>query len=86
MPLKMLIDSLASEFENDDMSIDVVTVDPDVLADVEAVIAAVTAGQELDAAVVRRIRARTEEVRERILREHGPLDIAVPAIRELRDR
>jgi hypothetical protein len=68
------------------MSMDVVAIDPDVLADAEAVIAAVTAGQQLDAAVVRRIRARAEEVRERILREHGPLDVAVPAIRELRDR
>ena len=68
------------------MSIDVVAADPEILADAEAVIAAVTGGQELDAALVRRVRARTEAVRERILREHGPLDIAVPAIRELRDR
>ena len=68
------------------MSIDVVAADPEVLADAEAIIAAVTGGQKPDADVVRRIRARTEAVRERILREHGPLDIAVPAIRELRDR
>lgn len=82
----MQIDSLANGFENDDMSIDVAAVDPDVLADAEAVIAAIRGGQEPDADVVRRIRARTEVVRERILREHGPLDVAVPAIRELRDR
>lgn len=68
------------------MSVDAIGIDPDVLADAEAVVAAVTGGRDLDDAVVRRIRARTDAARERILREHGPLDIAVPAIRELRDQ
>lgn len=82
----MSIDSLASRFQNDNMSTDLVVLDSEVLADAEAVVAALAAGQRPDAAVVQRVRARAEEVRERILRDHGPLDIAVPAIRELRDR
>jgi hypothetical protein len=68
------------------MSIDVIGIDPEVIADAAAVIAAFTSGKEPDPAVVRRVQARSEATRERILREHGPLDIAVPAIRELRDR
>jgi hypothetical protein len=77
---------VANRHQNENMSTELIAVAPEILADAQTVIAAVMAGQKPDADVVRRIHARTEEVRERILREHGPLDIAVPAIRELRDR
>jgi hypothetical protein len=68
------------------MSVDIVRSDPDVVADAEAVIGAFTSGKEPDPAVVRRVQVRSEATRERILREHGPLDVAVPAIRAFRDR
>ena len=43
------------------------------------------ARKPLDPEVARRIRERGDRIREQILREHGVLDIGVPAIRELRD-
>ncbi len=58
---------------------------PDLAADTQAVIDILTTGKPLDPAVARRIRERGDSIRERILREHGVLDIGVPAIRELRD-
>ena len=39
----------------------------------------------LDPVIAERIYARSAQIRERVLREHGTLNIAVPAIRELRD-
>ena len=39
-----------------------------------------------DPEVVRQSRARMDRRREEIRRKHGVLDIAVPAIRKLRDR
>lgn len=68
------------------MSVEVTTVDPEILADAEAVIEALMSRSQPNPVVVGRIRARSEMIRDRILREHGPLDIAVPAIREFRDR
>lgn len=67
------------------MSVDIAAIDPEVAADAEAVLAAVASGKNVDPRIVRRVRARSQATRERILRENGPLDIAVPAIRELRD-
>lgn len=67
------------------MSIDIAAIDPEVLADAEAVIAAITSCRRPDPEVVRRIQARSEKTRDRVLREHGLLNIAVPSIRELRD-
>ena len=67
------------------MSTEAITTDVEILADAEAVIAAMTTGKTPDPAIVRRIQERSVRIRERILQEHGPVDIAVPSIRELRD-
>ncbi len=57
---------------------------PDVAADNQAVIDHVMTGRPLDPEVLRRVQERAEEIRQRIFREHGLVDIGVPAIRELR--
>jgi hypothetical protein len=41
-------------------------------------------GRPLRPDVLRRVQKRAEEIRQRIFREHGLVDIGVPAIRELR--
>jgi hypothetical protein len=56
----------------------------DLQSDTEAILAHL-AGKPLDPAVARRIRERGDRIREETFQEHGLLDIAVPAIRELRD-
>ena len=58
----------------------------DVWADVEAVFAAISAGKPIDPDVGKRVREAAERNREAIYQRHGLLDIAVPAIREFRDR
>jgi hypothetical protein len=60
-------------------------VPPEVVADGEALIESVTTGQPLDPEIARRIRERSEAITRRVHERHGLLDIAVPAIRELRD-
>lgn len=80
------VDLLTIAAKNSVMSIDLVGIDSEIAADAEAVIAAFTSGKEPDAAIVRRVQARSEATRERILREYGPLDLAVTAVREFRDR
>ncbi|HQU45592.1 MAG: hypothetical protein B7Z73_13125 [Planctomycetia bacterium 21-64-5] len=67
------------------MSIDTAAIDPELLADAEAVLTAITSGKKPDSELVQRIQARSEQIRERVFREHGFVDIAVPAVRELRD-
>lgn len=67
------------------MSIDTASTDPEILADAEMVLAAIASGRKLDSELVHRIQARSEQIRERVFREHGFVDIAVPAIREIRD-
>ena len=57
---------------------------PDVAADNQAVIDHVMTGRPLDPEVLRRVQECAEEIRQRIFREHGLVDIGVPAIRELR--
>jgi hypothetical protein len=57
----------------------------DVVADLEHVAVAVASGTKPDPEVVRRVRERADKSRADIFRRNGPLDIAVPAIRELRD-
>jgi hypothetical protein len=56
----------------------------DVIADVQAVADHLAAGKPLDPEVVRRIRQRSARIQAKIRRTHGLLDIAVPAIREIR--
>jgi hypothetical protein len=58
---------------------------PELAADTQAVIDHLMTGKPLDPVVARRIRERGDLIREKIFREHGVLDIGVPAIRELRD-
>lgn len=41
-------------------------------------------GKPLDPEIARRVRAEGEKVRREIFAKHGLVDIAVPAIRELR--
>jgi hypothetical protein len=54
--------------------------DPDTLAVIEHVMT----GKPLDSALAERLRKEGEQIRQRIFKEHGLLDIAVPAIREFR--
>ena len=58
--------------------------DPSVQADEEAVMRAFLAGTPVDAEVARRVQERSRLIREEVFRKHGLVDIAVPAIRELR--
>ena len=53
-------------------------------ADTEAVIEHAMTGKPLDPKIARRVRAEGEKVRQEIFAQHGLVDIAVPAIRELR--
>jgi hypothetical protein len=53
-------------------------------ADTQAVIEHAMTGKPLDPEIARRVRAEGEKVRQEIFAKHGLVDIAVPAIRELR--
>lgn len=66
-------------------TIDTSVIPADILADGEAVIAAVMSGKKLDPEIARRVRERAAKITEDIRQKHGVLDIGVPAIRELRD-
>ena len=57
---------------------------PDVESDSKSLMNSLLTGMSLDPEVSRRIRERAEEVTQRVYREQGLLDIAVPAIREFR--
>ena len=54
------------------------------MADVQAVADHLAAGKPLDPDVVRRIRERSARIQQKIRRQHGLIDVAVPALRELR--
>ena len=57
----------------------------DVLADAEAIVAAVMAGKKPDPALARRVRDRAQRITEDIRQKHGVLNICSKAIRDLRD-
>jgi hypothetical protein len=57
---------------------------PSVQADEEAVMQAFLTGTPVDPAVAHRVQERSRLIREEVFRKHGLVDIAVPAIRELR--
>lgn len=57
---------------------------PDVMADMQAVAEAVASGKPLDPEIARRVRERGARITEEIRNKYGLLDVAVPAIRELR--
>src|SRR5260221_4117726 len=65
-------------------ALDTLTNSPEALADEAAVMASFVAGKPLDPEVAKRVRHRGRQIREEIFRQHGLLDIAVPAIPELR--
>lgn len=67
------------------MSTETSAIEAEIIADADAVIAALTSGKEIDPVIAQRIHERSAHIRERILREHGTVNIAVPSIRELRD-
>jgi hypothetical protein len=58
--------------------------DDSIRADEEAVMQAFLAGAPVDPDVTHRVQERSRLIREEIFRKHGLVDIAVPAIRELR--
>lgn len=58
--------------------------DPSVQADEEAIMQAFLSGTPVDAEVVRRVQERSRLIREEVFRKHGLVNVAVPAIRELR--
>jgi len=55
-----------------------------VQADEEAVMQAFLTGTAVDPQVAHRVQERSRLIREEVFRKHGLVDIAVPAIRELR--
>lgn len=57
----------------------------DVLADMQAVVDALTSGHRVDDETYRRIRERGESVREELRRQFGERNIAVELIRQTRD-
>ncbi len=59
--------------------------DPQVLADLDAVMERIATGKPLDPEASRRIRERAQRITEEIRQKHGELDIAVKLIRETRD-
>jgi hypothetical protein len=60
--------------------------DPQVLADLDAVMKRIATAGPVDPELSRRIRERAERITEQLGQEHGKLDIAVQVIRETRGR
>jgi hypothetical protein len=58
--------------------------DPSSQADEEAVMQAFLTGTPVDADVAHRVQERSRLIREETFLKHGLVDVAVPAIRELR--
>jgi hypothetical protein len=61
------------------------TLPADVLADIQAVADAAAAGRPVDADVARRVRKRSAQVQEDLLRQYGVREIAVDLVRQGRD-
>jgi hypothetical protein len=57
----------------------------DIVADMQAVAEAATAGRPVDPEIARRVRERSERVQEELLRRYGVREIAVDLIRQGRD-
>ena len=57
----------------------------DVMTDLEAVVAQVDKGGLRDPVLQKRIRERSWAIRERVLQEHGLIEIAADLVREARD-
>jgi hypothetical protein len=65
--------------------IEIITSDPQVEADLAAVMDHVASGKPLDPAVARRVQERGEKIRQEVFAKSGPLNVAVDLIREGRD-
>jgi hypothetical protein len=50
----------------------------------QAVVDSLITGKPIDPEIAKRIHEKAQKIRERVFREHGLVDIAVPAIREFR--
>lgn len=58
---------------------------PEEEADTRAIIEKLMTGKPLDPEVYRRIRERSARISREVFEKHGLLDVAVPAIRSLRE-
>ena len=58
----------------------------DLDSDTRSIIESAMAGKPLDSDIARRVRAQGEKLCQEIFEKHGLVDIAVPAIRELRGK
>ena len=58
---------------------------PELAEHTKAVLDKLSTGKPIDPEIYNRIRTEAARVREEILHRHGLLDVAVPAIRELRE-
>jgi hypothetical protein len=59
--------------------------DPEVLADLVAVLQHVASGTPIEPQLARRVRARSERMTEELRRQYGELNVAVDLIRAGRD-
>lgn len=59
--------------------------DPEVLADLEAVLVHVTSGTHIEPELARRVRERSERAQAALRQKYGELNVAVDLIREIRD-
>lgn len=57
----------------------------DTLRDLAAVLEKVEQGMAKDPELLKRIEERSQEIRARVLKEHGILEVAVALVREARD-
>jgi hypothetical protein len=57
----------------------------DAQADLEAICKAIAEKKPIDPAITRRVRERSRQAREELLRLHGVRDIAVELVREARE-
>lgn len=61
------------------------TTEPEVLADLDAILEHVFSGTAIEPDLARRVRERSERAQEELRRKHGQLNVAVDLIREIRD-
>ncbi len=57
---------------------------PDIVADAQLIAECVAEGRPIPPDVVRRVREESQKITQALYEKYGLLDIAVPAIRELR--
>jgi hypothetical protein len=61
------------------------SIDPKVIADLDAVLEHAYAGTPVEPELARRVRERSEAVQKKLREKYGELNIAVDLIREIRD-